>query len=663
MAPSIESPRLGGCGLLHIHSPTHPDPTSAIRSLRRSLSRSPSKPPSFRLVPSKSPSPSPSRRSPADLAPASPRMGSVSPQPSSPLAVSLQPGARSNRTSVRKTYSMRSRTSPAAPARRPLLMSRDHGNAAPASPAPTRGRPGKRETRSLSPLDGLGVDVESRAETMHAVDDRSAAPTPELPIPARALPITSSPLKRTESVVNLDRASVGSPVAKRRSLHAAVFGPDFNIFEQAMAAAIAAEPAAEQREGSAATVVTSSVHPGDDHPPSPAAPLPRRASSLRRSTLQQRHQERPTYALAKPNPDLALERAAHATAFQSKPKPHRVSLDNFLQPMPRDSPFAAAAPLPSASAHLMPGVTGAGVVGPARHGASQRHPLSQAISQSSSSSSVAEDSPTCALGRPDQLSHQVHGFARSLPLGALRPTRRGPPRPEATGQDPSADLAYATPPNYRLIKPLPAAFMSTGLISKRNRDQTRPVTGAGQRAVMPDTPCKKPTFSFQAGPLPPANRRATTTTNVIAPPASHDFGSPSTPLSVYRPRLRAGTGVGIFGAKLNPQRLSRSASFMSSDGDDQSRSPIDSQPGDFELPPTPTKPGLSPRVTPRSQGAVDVAIFGTNDDAGDSDASSLGLGPGPGPGSSREMRPCKRPHVASHNTLPRLLRPRPVRSG
>ena len=545
---------------------------------------------------------------------------------------------------------MRSRTSPAAPARRPLLTSRDHGNAAPASPAAARGRTGKRETRSLSPLDGLGIDAESRAETMHAVDDRPAAPTAELPIPARALPVASSPLKRTESVVNLDRASMGSPVAKRRSLHAGVFGSDFNIFEQSMAAAgaaAAAEPVAEQREGSAATaaaaVVTSSVHPGSDHPPSPAAPLPRRASSLRRSTLQQRHQERPTYALAKPNPDLALERAAHATAFQSKPKPHRMSLDNFLPPMPRDSPFAAAAtPLPSASAHLMPGVTGAGVAGPARPGASQPHPLSQAISQSSSSSSVAEDSPTHAPGRPDPLSHQVHDFARSLPLGALRPTRRAPSRPETTGQGASADLAYATPPNYRLIKPLPAAFMSTGLISKRNRDPTRPVAGVGQRAVMPDTPCKKPTFSFQAGPLPPANRRATTN-NVIVPPAPHDFGSPSTPLPVYRPRLRAGTGVGIFGAKLNPQRLSRSGSFMSSDGDDQPHSPIDSQPGDYELPPTPTKPGLSPRMTPRSQGAVDVATFGTNDDAGDSDASSLGFGPGPGRGSSREIRPCKRP--------------------
>lgn len=48
---------------------------------------------------------------------------------------------------------------------------------------------------------------------------------------------------------------------------------------------------------------------------------------------------------------------------------------------------------------------------------------------------------------------------------------------------------YSTPNNYRFVKPLQTAFLSTGLLSKRNR--RKPVFNEEHRAP-PDTPCKKP---------------------------------------------------------------------------------------------------------------------------------------------------------------------------
>ncbi|THV50216.1 hypothetical protein BGAL_0159g00010 [Botrytis galanthina] len=131
-----------GGGTLTLPSPTHVhhvDVTSAVRSLRRSLSRSPSK---FRLA-TKSPSPSPS--SPLSPSPVSPSKrassypalfaGTSAPHTPSPLAVPFPPSARlALRSSSRaKTapprQATRLRTSPRSPMKRALSQTIDTGNA------------------------------------------------------------------------------------------------------------------------------------------------------------------------------------------------------------------------------------------------------------------------------------------------------------------------------------------------------------------------------------------------------------------------------------------------------------------------------------------------------------------------------------------------------
>lgn len=55
---------------------------------------------------------------------------------------------------------------------------------------------------------------------------------------------------------------------------------------------------------------------------------------------------------------------------------------------------------------------------------------------------------------------------------------------------------YSTPENYKFVKPLQTAFMSTGLLSKRNR--RKPFHES--HMAPPDTPCKKPSLPMTPGP-------------------------------------------------------------------------------------------------------------------------------------------------------------------
>ena len=85
---------------------------------------------------------------------------------------------------------------------------------------------------------------------------------------------------------------------------------------------------------------------------------------------------------------------------------------------------------------------------------------------------------------------------------------------------PSETVPFATPQNYRNVKPLQAAFMSTGLISKRVRALDSPslaspftaapilgpnapselvnaISNLNKHGEMPDTPCKRPLLSLE----------------------------------------------------------------------------------------------------------------------------------------------------------------------
>ena len=182
----------------------------------------------------------------------------------------------------------------------------------------------------------------------------------------------------------------------------------------------------------------------------------------------------------------------------------------------------------------------------------------------------------------------VTNFARSLPIGALRPVLKTLPTVDQA-QEPFA----ATPEAYKIARPDPAAFRSTGLISKRHRNPDNLPAPPGGHLGMPDTPCKKLPLGFSVGYSPsPAH------TVVKSKFAQPQFGTPSKPFNPYATQsspLALGKSAGIFGSSFQrgtPKRKESFASFTSVEGEETIQSPTapnDSQSSADELPPTPTK--------------------------------------------------------------------------
>ena len=592
------SPHRDGGGILHLPSPTHihhVDPASALRQLRRSLSRSPSKGPTFRLVTSTSTSPSPS--SPLSPSPLSPhrRLGTVTLSPNksvnspSPLAIPFPPSAKKTRANARRPSPVRGVTRSAStqrnPIKRGLSDSTDHGNASPASPAASGVGVENKSARSLSPDPKDSFKRSEPRDTLlapHHAFARFERGNGYLP----DFTAKSSPLKRSDGIMNLEQASLGSPSAKRRSLHGASFGPDFDIFDHEAATSSRAQLDTYSPGGALDSNGPSALEQSNVF-----SVLPRRTSSLRKTTLQQRY-EKPTFARSKPNTDLALELA---TSAQGAPKGrHRVSLETFIPPSSRDSPFVAQGNLPSASVHPIthprkePLTAGIQLQ-------SQRHPLSRTINQSSSGSSLAEDSPTHIPLRQPEHKRPILDFSKSLPVVGTRPSSKVTFPVEHSMQNSSTETSFATPENYKLAKPLPAAFMSTGLISKRhkNMDIEHPESQTGVHANMPDTPCKRPNSLVAVTP-------AAAPEGIVGKArhgrhALHSFGTPSTPFNPHVAKPASGTygkGVSIFGSNFGSGGLARRGSFLSIEGDDvtwpvsgrhQNRSSTD-----YEVPPTPS---------------------------------------------------------------------------
>ncbi len=324
---------------------------------------------------------------------------------------------------------------------------------------------------------------------------------------------------------------------------------------------------------------------GSPLPASRFSTIPKRSSSLRKSTLQQRQSERPPLMKSHEYAEEESMAMAATPAFENLKKGQRMSLDNHLPAMPRDSPFSSQGSLLNASIH--PVVPSQASIQPTH----QPHPLSRTMTQSSSTSSMMDDSPTHEpVHRPD-LPNSIHDFSKSLPIGASRPTA-------SFGSDGHVEElsqgSFATPANYKFAKPLPAAFMSTGLISKKNRNNDEPHGGL-PKAHMPDTPCKKQPSIFPAvPPYVPSNAP------VAAHHARHSFGTPSTPFNSHHSAIKPAPfpfvkGGGIFGNSGRKHSLTRKASFASIENEERSQplSPLaisDSQStNDSELPPTPSK--------------------------------------------------------------------------
>lgn len=378
-----------------------------------------------------------------------------------------------------------------------------------------------------------------------------------------------SPMKRTDGAMNIDEVDFLSPSAKRRSMHAPT-SLDFSIFESDNS------KDGEQRAQ-------------DDHdwfrsiPMSPStrfSTIPKRSHSLRKSTLQQRQSDRSSPLRLNAFTEL---RQNWPDATPNAKKPSRMSL-NLPTPQ-RDSPFACQGDLLNASVHPM-----ASNQEHAGQETQPRHPLAATMTQcSSSSASVQDDSPTHEPPRRTERS-KPYDFSKSLPIGALRPREDT----ETHSSQFSTQGSFATPSAYKAVKPIPAAFMSTGLISKKNRNINE-ADGGLPKAHMPDTPCKKQTMMFpppkeKVKPVNAAIRNIQAPAGTPQSPAEVPFGiTRTTPF----PWAKSTNNLFSRQAKQSLARKASFASLVSIDADDKPRSrspaPTDTQSTEG-YPPTPTKP-------------------------------------------------------------------------
>ncbi|KAE8349298.1 hypothetical protein BDV28DRAFT_63820 [Aspergillus coremiiformis] len=583
------SPHRDAGGTLHLPSHAgihHVDASSAIRQLRRSLSRSPSKSSNFSLLATRNHSPS--KAMPYVSSPLSPSRRSSqsnfvlfpSSSHQSPFALPYPPSGKITRPAMRRV-----RTSPRSPVKRALNLSADQGNAKPVQPV--LATPGVENSPGTPEMSVQPDDNASESGCSANSPPAAEAPPAHRPPPSRIEKrrsgtfgsyATVSPLKRSDGIMNIDRASRGSPSAKRRSVHAANLSNEFSIFDSEAGPSTVEESMCELPLESETLSAPPSITSF-----SPFATIPKRSSSLRRSTLQQRQSDRSLFSRARA---MAEPYEASDTPLSACP---RLSLDSSLFQSNRESLFSPR-PVPGSPLFSSTG-NGAGQT------RSTIHPLSRTITQSSSSSSVVDDSPTHEPAHKSDHPRGIFNFSKSLPAGATRPAPMRQLRREDSTS--SAD-SFATPENYKLVKPLPAAFMSTGLISKKNRNAEDPQNMLGFNKNMPDTPCKRPINLFPSSQKVPLERSLGNTTlsrqSDVVPP------SPSNPPSTRPKPGPFARGMGIFGSSFNRQAASRRGSFVSVDGDDiQFQSPSgrqDSQPlSEYDLPPTPTKQTFFPSRT------------------------------------------------------------------
>lgn len=594
------SPRSDAGGILHCPSPTsfhsrgfhihkelERDPR--LLQIQRSLSRSPSKSP-IRLTASASSSPSPS--SPLSPTRNDTRIQTLSTSISAPselqvpsaLSTPHQAGARKTRISSRRQSPLRNprfTITPKSPRKRTLQESSNNGNSVTRSSRSSSEDQENRTAGSVSPERDSASDgaLKQTTATSHSIGHAPPRATARFELGrGRSWGAKSSPLKRSErsdGLMNMDSAQMGSPSAKRRSLHGGILNSDFDIFEQA-------GRLDSQDDTQMSDIMFDSDRVVAREQPSP---MLSRSSSLRPTTVQQRN-EKPSLVRSRAHPDIAAEMATPGYV-QSRNRA-RQSLDSALLPMQRDSPFSSQGSLPNASAHPIPQSTGSsqGVPNPRLPA---RHPLSRTISQSTSTSSMAEDSPTHIPTRQPEQRRPQFNFSKTMPSGTSRPISR-----DGTlhSQD-SSGASFATPENYKLVKPHAAAFGSTGLISKRTRNTqgSKPNFGAST-STMPDTPCKRHSIADMPSPSATAH-------DEIFPRGHHkgvSFGEPSTPFNpkkFHTTPASFGKGVNIFGSQSGKGFQRKDSFFGFSDVEDDSQSPsgkVESQSStEYDIPPTPSR--------------------------------------------------------------------------
>ncbi|KAK5628663.1 hypothetical protein RRF57_004378 [Xylaria bambusicola] len=516
-------------GTLTLPSPTHPhhhhvDVQAGFRTLRRSLSRSPSK---FSLVRTASQSSSdtgsapnsPSCRRaqsqyfvPGTTASAHPNSSHTQSPLATPFRPSVKLSLRSAKsasrsplgtsTTTRSQARIRTspRTSPRSPSRRALSTASSAGNSSPyltLTPSAPYGQEniGVAVTRSAAPR--KSSEKPSNRHSMHL--DMSGSSLLNLHPFVEASPLK----KRNDATMNLDQSTENSPKAKRRSYGPSSLGDSFNIFDHFPKPASTTPETCDDSPSeydwtnhiTASTVELS-------YSTTPAA-MPRRAGSLRKSTLQQRHNSdrtslsRRTGLSSLSNVVAATQNSSETVTLNSVNRP-RISLDSFMPPS-RDSPFAESI----FSNTLQPPTQRIHFLEPL-----QRRLRGQALLTSHQ------------LTYPFMLRNQGH----SLPLGAMRP------RPDGSG----GPAPSTSTPDYKHAKPFEGAFASTGLVSKMIRNPEERLSSTVFGGNVPDTPCKKaqsglpkrPAHGFATFPPPPPTGLAKRGARF-----NRHHGSPTTPFS------------------------------------------------------------------------------------------------------------------------------------
>ena len=575
----------------------HIDVPSAVRSMRRTLSRS-----SSGFLTCTDPQSSDTSRQTSPQSPcrrlgsssqyhqlSQPHFGANAPATAPPAAstsiftpfrssvkLSLR-SAKSSKTATPSRACNRTRAAPQSPLNRPLNVVTDSGNSLRSlysTPSPDTPIIGQENTSSFTPRSPVPTRKSSEKSLRHSlhldVSGSSASPqysflrTLDTGNHSPMHPATSS-LKRSDATMNLDHSALGSPVAKRRSMHGISslgHGEDFNILAQGGPT----PPSFEIHEDSQPEYELAGKARSDrESSINVASPLPKRTSSLRKSTLQQRYVDKGFANRRVADRQNSQPFADPSTPARSRP---RLSTDHFVPPMaPRESIFSSIPPLPNASAH------------PHEPKSQQlRHPLANTVSNSSSS--VLSDNKFFCPPPPRVADWpKPNPFSISLPANATRPT--APHQYEFR-------VGTATPsqPN-QLWRP---AFHSTGLVSKVNRN---PEEESQAKLAPPDTPCKKPSTVYATYPQPGSSDKkrgirnrssfagiSSTPFNLPAGP-SDTFGKPERGWSVFQ-RVSASRKA----RRDSPLRLGSDHAKLFGDSDDFLLQV------DGEGPPTPTRNGL-----------------------------------------------------------------------
>ncbi|KAI1762864.1 kinase-like protein [Hypoxylon sp. FL1150] len=603
-------------GTLTLPSPTHPhhhhvDMQAGLRSLRRSLSRSPSK---F-LVRTTSQS-----SSEAGSSPSSPSLRRVQsqyfgqnnslntpngnqPHTQSPLATPFRPNVKLSLRSAKATKSPASsnlnkphsrhrtspRTSPRSPSRRALSQASTSGNSVPSSTSSSgdlasSGQENTHLLRTRSPATRKASEKATTRHSMHLdMSGSSQIATTRLHELNTGAVSVVSPLKRSDAIMSLDQQLSGSPNPKRRSYGPMNLDSDFNIFNHGPISPTMLLDDTSREYDWTSSCTTNTPEPLATMTSSPAM---RRAGSLRKSTLQQRERswgkrhaaqqfsqnsgeagtprqrERTSWGKRQAAQHLATLANNETATPNAKNRP-RLSLDHFNPPQPRESPFNAQGPLPNPSMHMV------------NQQSHQPHPLSRAMT-TSSNSTLADESPTLPTPFVEKPRAPIN-FSKSLPIGAVRPQ---PNLDQATGS--------ISTPDYKSAKPFEGAFASTGLVSKKYHN---PELGNSTSSwAVPDTPCKKPPGTFATFPQPWSGNAKQRSRHV-----RHAFGITTTPFDPSTPN-RSST---LFTEQPRPiffsglSKHSRKGSLLSlysDDGRSPSRKIGDGESSnDGDLPPTPTK--------------------------------------------------------------------------